>query len=139
MVNADLIPNEAIMVKQPRKKKVYKRIYKSILKVPRPKQWYKRQKRKYPPPHVDEETGLLCRVMNGRMHIQPECSRGYVVKSRYKAMLVFGKYLAPWHLVHHLNGNKLNDANNNLVICENQVYHMLLHKRLHKYLEGNKS
>jgi hypothetical protein len=32
-------------------------------------------------------------------------------------------------VVHHVDENGLNNKNNNLVICENESYHKLLHKR----------
>ena len=41
-----------------------------------------------------------------------------------------GKYLPPKACVHHIDEDKLNYANNNLIVCENQAYHYLLHKRI---------
>jgi hypothetical protein len=32
--------------------------------------------------------------------------------------------------VHHVDGDRGNDANSNLVICPNKSYHALLHKRM---------
>jgi hypothetical protein len=31
--------------------------------------------------------------------------------------------------IHHHDGNSLNNLNGNFVVCENQAYHMLLHRR----------
>ena len=31
--------------------------------------------------------------------------------------------------IHHIDGNKGNNSNNNLVVCSNRSYHKLLHKR----------
>ena len=42
---------------------------------------------------------------------------------------VFGKALPKGATVHHVNGNPRDNRNCNLVICEDQKYHMLLHKR----------
>ena len=42
---------------------------------------------------------------------------------------VLGKKLPPKAVMHHFDGNKTNDQSNNLVICENQEYHFLLHIR----------
>jgi hypothetical protein len=40
-----------------------------------------------------------------------------------------GKPLPYNAVIHHLDGNRSNAAKTNLVICENQGYHMLLHQR----------
>lgn len=42
---------------------------------------------------------------------------------------VLGKKLPKDSVVHHVDGNKLNNNNDNLVICENDSYHKLIHKR----------
>lgn len=41
-----------------------------------------------------------------------------------------GKLLPKGAIVHHVDGNGINNANNNLVICPNQTYHLALHYRL---------
>lgn len=48
---------------------------------------------------------------------------------RVVAELALGKRLPRTAQVHHVDGNHLNNANRNLVICENQAYHQLLHMR----------
>lgn len=40
-----------------------------------------------------------------------------------------GKRLPPGAIVHHHDGNRSNNINTNLVICENTAYHALLHQR----------
>lgn len=40
-----------------------------------------------------------------------------------------GKRLPPGADVHHVDGNRRNNANANLVICQDRLYHMLLHVR----------
>lgn len=40
-----------------------------------------------------------------------------------------GKQLPDSAVVHHVNGDKKDNRGANLVACENQAYHMLLHRR----------
>lgn len=55
--------------------------------------------------------------------------RGYVKLHMLIAQKALGKALPPKAIVHHANCVKTDNRNNNLVICENQAYHMLLHSR----------
>lgn len=48
---------------------------------------------------------------------------------RVIAERALGKRLPRKVEVHHVDGNKLNNANRNLVICEDHAYHRLLHMR----------
>lgn len=41
-----------------------------------------------------------------------------------------GKPLAKHHPVHHVDENSFHNVNSNLVICEDQKYHLLLHLRM---------
>lgn len=45
------------------------------------------------------------------------------------AEAAIGKRLPSGAVVHHVDGNKFNNANTNLVVCDSQAYHMLLHAR----------
>ena len=57
---------------------------------------------------------------------------------RKKAEQILGKTIDSKHRIHHIDGDTLNNQNNNLVICENQSYHRLLHKRTKSfYATGN--
>jgi hypothetical protein len=56
--------------------------------------------------------------------------RGCMKLSIIIAELVWGKLLPPGAVVHHVNGIKDDDRPKNLVICENQAYHQLLHERI---------
>ena len=56
-------------------------------------------------------------------------TRGYVRKTVLIAEKIVGKPLSPKVIIHHHDKNTLNNDNSNLVICENQAYHMLLHRR----------
>ncbi|MBE0568933.1 MAG: HNH endonuclease [Deltaproteobacteria bacterium] len=42
---------------------------------------------------------------------------------------VLGKRLPPGAIVHHVDGNKMNNAHSNLVVCQDQAFHNLLHSR----------
>lgn len=55
--------------------------------------------------------------------------RGGVVVHRAVAERALGKPLDGRHPVHHHDENRSNNANSNLVICENHAYHKLLHAR----------
>jgi hypothetical protein len=60
---------------------------------------------------------------------------GYVVyakKGREHVLIAekaIGRKLPKGAIVHHVDGNPLNNAHTNLVVCPNQEYHMLLHVR----------
>jgi hypothetical protein len=42
---------------------------------------------------------------------------------------LLGFKLLPTQIVHHIDNNPANNSPNNLVVCENQKYHMLIHAR----------
>jgi len=54
---------------------------------------------------------------------------GYVGEHILVAEKVLGKYLPLKAKVHHINENPENNRNSNLVVCENESYHKLLHSR----------
>jgi len=43
---------------------------------------------------------------------------------------VLNKYLPKGVVIHHINGDGLDNRNENLVVCENGSYHNLLHQRM---------
>jgi hypothetical protein len=45
------------------------------------------------------------------------------------AETALGHSLPPEAIVHHHDGNRKNNTNSNLVICQDQAYHLLLHRR----------
>jgi len=46
---------------------------------------------------------------------------------------VLGKPLPEGAQIHHVDGNRHNNANSNLVVCPSTSYHWLLHKRQRAY------
>lgn len=66
-----------------------------------------------------------------RMPAHPRADyNGYVREHILIAEAVLGKLLPDDVVVHHHNKNGHDNANNNLVICPNHAYHMLLHQRM---------
>ena len=51
------------------------------------------------------------------------------VKHRVIAEIILGRQLPKGSVVHHIDGNGLNNSPNNLLICPSQEYHKLLHYR----------
>lgn len=56
-------------------------------------------------------------------------SKGFVHIHIAIAEKALGHYLESQNEVHHIDENKYNNKNNNLVICEDAKYHRLLHHR----------
>jgi HNH endonuclease len=53
---------------------------------------------------------------------------------------VLGKKLPENAVVHHIDGNRLNNANSNLLVCHDRAYHNILHRReraLNEYGNAN--
>lgn len=56
-------------------------------------------------------------------------TKGYVYKSILIAEKVLGKPLPLKAVVHHVDHDFLNNSKDNLVICEDTMYHNRIHKR----------
>lgn len=74
---------------------------------------------------MNEQSGWLER---GYKHIYVN-GKGYP-EHRLIAEKAMGKSLPKGAVVHHMDENTLNNANNNLCICPSAGYHKILHKRL---------
>lgn len=60
---------------------------------------------------------------------------GRVFEHIIVAEAALGKYLPPTAVVHHVDGDKTRNVGSNLVVCENQAYHLLLHRRQRAFEE----
>ena len=76
--------------------------------------------------------GGKSKMNDGRVLIKSKKHHGYVLQSILIAEQTLGKPLPFKVLVHHFDGNPGNDYKN-LIICENQAYHGLLHQRERAY------
>ena len=73
---------------------------------------------------------------------KPNCPKRYAYKTvegrkvREHVLVAekaLGRRLPPKAEVHHVDGNKLNNAPANLVVCQDRSYHFLLHARQRAY------
>lgn len=78
--------------------------------------------------YIDESNGYA--MLYAPDNPRAKNNKGLLVK---RCILVaekaIGKYLPKKAVVHHVDENKLNDLPSNLVICEDENYHRLFHRR----------
>ncbi len=62
-------------------------------------------------------------------------ANGYVPEQILVVESIIGKFLPYGAVVHHINGDKSDNINTNLVLCQDWSYHMLLHMRTRAFRE----
>ncbi len=72
-------------------------------------------------------------IRNGYVIVAGNKSDEYVREHILIAEKALGKKLPENAVVHHADGNPLNNKNSNLVICPNNSYHRHLHRRLNAF------
>lgn len=68
----------------------------------------------------------------------PRAHKGHVLEHILVVERALGKPLPEKVVVHHINGDRTDNRNANLVICQDQAYHLLLHKKRRRLQGGFK-
>jgi hypothetical protein len=71
--------------------------------------------------------------MNLYLPDHPRAVDGYVLEHRVIAEKVLGKQLSLTAVIHHINEKRSDNSNNNLMICEDENYHKLIHRRMRDF------
>ncbi len=64
---------------------------------------------------------------------------GYIVEHRAVVQDILGKKLPKNCVIHHLNGIKSDNRKKNLLVCNDLVYHFLIHRNTEKFLLSKKN
>jgi hypothetical protein len=59
--------------------------------------------------------------------------KGYVLEHILIVEKAMGKPLPPGAVVHHHDGDRMNNGNKNLLVCQNDAYHKFLYKRIRAF------
>lgn len=104
--------------------------------------WKKGEYKKYLPGHGSrinppKFNGGRCKAGQGYIKIlnktHPRAIRGYVPEQILIVEKAIGKYLPPKSLVHHWNEKRDDNRNQNLLACNDENYHRLIHKRMRSF------
>jgi hypothetical protein len=79
------------------------------------------------------------RLVLAHGHPRAQLPHGYVFEHVLVVERVLGYCLDKRHQIHHVNGNGLDNHPRNLVVCEDQRYHALLHQRTTAYRETGRA
>ncbi len=71
--------------------------------------------------------GYVHKLVRGDHHRKN--ARGYVMEHILVVEGVLGKEFKHPHRIHHIDGDRSNNSKGNLVVCEDERYHQLLHTR----------
>ena len=84
-------------------------------------------------PPKQNDTGFYEEHRGGKLYLRKTSQDDRRYHHQIVAEEVLGKALPEDAVVHHVDGNGLNNENKNLVICQNQRYHLFLHSRKAAY------
>ena len=80
-----------------------------------------------------EALGITEKAYNKRGYWQVWQDGKYYKISRLVIEKVLGFSLPQKAIVHHVDGDRSNDHNSNLVVCEDNAYHCILHTRMRAF------
>ncbi len=99
------------------------------------RKWVKGQPRKYLAGHHTRVKPTYSKggIIKNNGYIQVRIPHGYYPYHRFLVERIWGKELPAKAVVHHHNEKGTDNSHGNLVVCEDNAYHMLLHQRQRAY------